>query len=1070
MTGVFRFSTIPAILATLSFQLAIQAVSPRLELTGFGSNSWPRLTFGEPTYQLYTIQSSANLTNWTTVAVLHGREFVTNPPALSFIDPGATDRTRFYRLRIEPIKFEDDWRNQVFYPDDEFRNESLSFGLPETRWIKFAIQTNEPTRVYYQNSWKYKFHYNFASARLPAFRNLSPTQFDEISLRTNSQQIVLGAVLFSPRSEDREVGIQFVGQDPYAPEQIARWFEIVRSTIQPLGELNVRYIPTYEQAGVAENNRAFFAARGIIIGSLNDWDTGANAYSTGWAIGKLKFVPAAQITQAYSNGTLKPDDILLTDGIPAEIPYVAGILTLAPSTPNSHVAILARSYAIPFAYLAEPELRALAQAYIGRDIVLSAFPGYPQVSIHLLDITNVDPALRQEIADTKRTGPLTITPKAHFGAYTAPTDALVPTDIKYFGGKAANFGFIRRQIPSNSPAAIAISFDLWDDFMNQTNATGKTLRAQISERLSKYTYPPNIAALSAELEAIRDLIEDSTIFTPEQQQQIAAALLARFEPQTRIRFRSSTNVEDSESFTGAGLYDSYSGCLADDQDSDTAGPSICNPAEEKERGVFRAIRKVYASFYNLNAVLERMRHNVDESKVGMAILVHYSTPDEFEMANGVATITYTQTAPNPRTGPATSYEGKLVTQKGAVSVTNPDGTAQPEVVSISKFGGTPYASVQQWSSLVPFGANVLAWDSEYKSFADLFEKTALAFQNYYTNKKRFTLDFEYKKVEPGLLRVKQVREIPSDDPDTTVPTYLLNEPQEWSVFQGEFGTVFANHRLKSKLQLTTRDLKLTTNALQQTIYGPLSMTYVDGASVKTLTGNPATFSNATHRVGQADQLGTPLIDSWTLSSSNGPRQMSLTTKLRTTAAPTQSPILTLSDAQMDLSARYHAPVPILEFSEAGLQPNSVNEESVFLKRTQTTNSRSIEVTRTIPASVGAAITTTFYWPEPPQGPTAGYTAPLLAWKETRIEGLTTEPIILRDYYSQSYRPHHHNFSEDFLFEPALEPGISPAILSELEAKDIRQIYAFWGGDFESRIFVSGRDGSFRPLSTKPGPQ
>jgi hypothetical protein len=136
----------------------------------------------------------------------------------------------------------------------------------------------------------------------------------------------------------------------------------------------------------------------------------------------------------------------------------------------------------------------------------------------------------------------------------------------------------------------------------------------------------------------------------------------------------------------------------------------------------------------------------------------------------------------------------------------------------------------------------------------------------------------------------------------------------------------------------------------------------------------------------------------------------------------------------------------------------------LLTNRQGTNAQSIEVTRTIPAAAGAAITSTFYWPQPPKGPTAGYTAPLAAWKETRIEGLTTEPILLHGYYSQTYRPEHHNFAENFLFEPALEPGLSPAILEQLRAKNIRYIYAYWGGDdFGSAIWAAGDNGHFRSL-------
>ncbi len=54
--------------------------------------------------------------------------------------------------------------------------------------------------------------------------------------------------------------------------------------------------------------------------------------------------------------------------------------------------------------------------------------------------------------------------------------------------------------------------------------------------------------------------------------------------------------------------------------------------------MFKAIRKVFASFYNENAFLERLRLGVDESKVGMALLVHHSFPDDGELANGVAVV------------------------------------------------------------------------------------------------------------------------------------------------------------------------------------------------------------------------------------------------------------------------------------------------------------------------------------------------------------------------------------------------------------------------------------------------
>jgi hypothetical protein len=57
--------------------------------------------------------------------------------------------------------------------------------------------------------------------------------------------------------------------------------------------------------------------------------------------------------------------------------------------------------------------------------------------------------------------------------------------------------------------------------------------------------------------------------------------------------------------------------------------------------------------------------------------------------------------------------------------------------------------------------------------------------------------------------------------------------------------------------------------------------------------------------------------------------------------------------------------------------------------------------------------------------------------------------VLKGYFSQTYRPGHHNISEKFLYEPRLEPGISEEILDELKQQDIRLFYmqvGFFGNE------------------------
>ncbi len=110
------------------------------------------------------------------------------------------------------------------------------------------------------------------------------------------------------------------------------------------------------------------------------------------------------------------------------------------------------------------------------------------------------------------------------------------------------------------------------------------------------------------------------------------------------------------------------------------------------------------------------------------------------------------------------------------------------------------------------------------------------------------------------------------------------------------------------------------------------------------------------------------------------------------------------------------------------------------------------LTRAIPVSVEShrqdrsfrskhvEISTAFWWPPEPKGPTAGYTAPVQAWIETRITGLVSRPLVLRSRWSQTYQPGHHNFWEEFLFEPRLEPGLAADLLAELAAADIKALW------------------------------
>jgi len=935
-------------------------------------------------------------------------------------------------------------KSSIVFPDDPF---AVASAHGESGWVKFTILVDDPGTVIFQDSNTYPFHYDFAVNELAPFAGMTPEEFDQVTLYEAGRLAILGAVVLPPlvgiEHHWPEYGIQLVGQDPYAPAAVVDLFNLVQSSIVAAPNVEALYFPTFEQQASAQQNLAFFASVGIVVSSPGRWASGNACYSSGWALGTLKQFDGDQIEAAYLNGALLPGDVLLTDAVPAEIPFVAGVMSLAASTPASHVAILAQTFGVPFTHLALPGDASRAQALVGHSIVLRVEDEYGQCRVRLIDVEGLlDPATLDEILALKTPQPLQITPVESYGAYSASTDGLQPVDIRFFGGKAANFGLLRQTIPGNSPVAVAFSFDLWNAFMDQPLGGGLTLRETIDQQLSAHAYPPEMQALSATLGGIRELIKDEgeTLIPAAPASAVIATLQDPqygFVADRKLRFRSSTNVEDSDKFSGAGLYDSYSGCLADDLDGDSGGPSHCDMSQSSERGVFRAVRKVFASFYNLNAFLERLRHGIDESQVGMALLVHPSFPDEVELANGVA-------VHEPGIYSDSVY---LVTQDGANSVTNPEPGAIPEEVDsfVSHSSGTAWPTLIEHSNLIPLGSTVMDFPQDYENLSLMLVPVAAAYGQA-TGATGFKLEYEYKLLAPGGdLIVKQVRRIPQADTTPSITPFLINEPGDYCLVQGETGDAFANHRLKSRWTFETRNMWLSEANLQQSLYVDVTLEYTEACQLYGQSGPLPGWPEATHTF-----AGGSATDGWRLGNLQNPRTYELTTDyIPTLVAPSESPLLVLADLGfgcLRLKVDYDAAVPSVDF----FGPIMTTTEYAMLCACPEAQIGDKLQQRTFEDPGSVTIETSFYWPPDPFMD-AGYTAPLVRWVETTIHGPTTTPVVLHGWYGQTYRPGHHNFTEHYIFDPALEPTVSQQQLDELSAAGMRVIHVQAG--FEQPVIL-----------------
>ncbi len=1058
------------------------------------------------------------------------------------------------------------WKRQIAFPDDPF----ASWTAPS--FIKFTLITKpgyDPNVVYFQDSVRYEYHYAFALEQLDPFIGMTIEAFDAVTLHQAGQQAALGAVLLPPWHSPAflEYGIQLVRNDPYTREEIVTLFHRVKACIAADPNVTAYYFPSYEQYPVAQQNREWLQAQGVPVGSVGQWIEGNIGYSSGWALGRVVFVPGASLQAAYTSGALRPEDLLLTDGVPAEVPAVAGIISLMPSTPNSHVAILARSQGVPFVHLAVAADAAKAKALIGHQayLAINADNSGASCEVKLLDLEGLGADDRASLLKLKASPPLAIRPIAHDGRFWADTNDLGPSDIVTFGGKASNFGILRRVLPNDSPCAMAFSFDLWTAFLAQPlartpplmvepgrcvllwadgepqqgpshvgfklsksgeaiglfdadgmtlidglnfgpqqrdvsygrtadggaawqffnaptpgksngvgtasglvinefmaentktltdpdetaqhpdwielyNGTGasltlnglfltddlneparwqippvvaeQTLGDEIMRRLSKYTtYPPtDMKGLAVDLAAIRSLFTNPGVtgFDQTLKSGVLNALTGfGFHPNTALRFRSSTNVEDSTQFTGAGLYESFSGAMADELYG--------------ESGVLGAIRKVFASFYCDNAYLERLKHGLNEAQVGMAVLVHASFPDEMELANGVATMSRSD---------GVNWSVEMVSQEGAVSVTNPPVDAIAERVRIEGSAAGPMPWVAQASSLVPLRqGTVLQWDQEY---IDLYHLLVTAADGYVqtVRKDNVTLDLEYKKIAPdGKLIIKQIREIPQTGRAQYTVPFLWDQPKVYATLQGRGSNVFTNHRLKARWTLKPKGLWLSADNLGQCIYDNVQIEYAAEGAVH--QADSSLLPAADHKY---DVVQT-WFDSYSLSDGWQPTGLSNARTYRLLTAPLMQdtvgdPVVTLASFRLDVQVDHARPV-----TAADGQPVMMEETSLYLPW-QPTADEAPEVCSLADPNTGVTIETQFYmhWGWGADSPTS------IQFKQTRIEGLTSAPIVLTGFFSQSVGGGSHLCPKDFLFEPQLEPGISPKVLEELKVRNVRLIF------------------------------
>ena len=238
---------------------------------------------------------------------------------------------------------------------------------------------------------------------------------------------------------------------------------------------------------------------------------------------------------------------------------------------------------------------------------------------------------------------------------------------------------------------------------------------------------------------------------------------------------------------------------------------------------------------------------------------------------------------------------------------------------------------------------------------------------------------------------------------------------------------------------------MTSENLAAGIFDTLRMDYHDETVFGSFEAPLESFDEYSHEFID-EQFSKTSIDRWRFGDlSNGRRYMLEVPQVPVLVSPAESPLITQADFEYRI-VRVDYDRPVLTWNEFPEGTTFDTTEFIQIAPAYAEVAQPGELPQarafTDPAS-GVTIATSFHWPPDP-GAAAGYTAPLVRWIETRIENLTTEPIVMTDWWAQSYRPQHHNFSEHFLFEPRLDPGVPAGTIAELDDLGIQLIFFFTG--------------------------
>lgn len=448
-------------------------------------------------------------------------------------------------------------------------HQGTSYALPH---VMFVIDRRDKNKIYYVNSQRYRFHKDFLTAN---YMVLKGENFFEDTYLKDTRRFIVGTVAW--QTPVKKFTFEFYDGDLIPAGLIKLTNDIINQTFfQPVA---------FKPNSVRQDE----LSAGLGINRISSDEISKNqeylALNTARGIGRIHIIDKLDDTVEIGY-----NEILVLKEFPLYLPPVAGLIISQPSTPLSHINLLAKGWNIPNAYIKNAS--ELFKRYNNHWIEFETkFDSY--------DIKPADKKVLDEYdAEQKKLDRVFKSPPSDLTIKKlASLREIRKKDSIAYGAKAANLGELTHDkiVGGVVPDGFSIPFYYYAGFMKNTG-----LEAKIEDLMDDQDFVHNPHVRRQKLADFRAQIQNAKF-----DEKLKAEIIKKWRTELGGRgvfVRSSSNSEDLPNFSGAGLYSSKANVINAEQ-------------------LIEAVKYVWASLWNFDAYEARERNFIEHTGVYMSAFV-----------------------------------------------------------------------------------------------------------------------------------------------------------------------------------------------------------------------------------------------------------------------------------------------------------------------------------------------------------------------------------------------------------------------------------------------------------------